>query len=110
MEQPTRFSISWPSQMKLKAIRSRLVALFGMAITLILDWYHLEKKVTEFMSMIASNKKEKELHLGLIFPQLWRGKVQESLHYLSTQVSARNAEKLKGLIGYLERQQGEIID
>jgi hypothetical protein len=87
-----------------KAIRSRLVALFGMAITLILDWYHLEKKVTEFMSMIASNKKEKELHLGLIFPQLWRGKVQESLHYLSTQVSARNAEKLKELIGYLERQ------
>ncbi len=42
-----------------KAIRSRLGALFGMAITLILDWYHLEKKVTEFMSMIASNKKEK---------------------------------------------------
>ena len=28
-----------------QAIRSRFVAIFGMAITLILDWYHLEKKV-----------------------------------------------------------------
>ena len=93
-----------------KAIRSRLSAIFGMPITLILDWYHLEKKVTEFMSMIASNKKEKALYLGFIFLQLWRGKVQESLPYLRTQVSARNAEKLKELIGYLEKHQGEIID
>jgi hypothetical protein len=93
-----------------KAIRSRLSAIFGMPITLILDWHHLEKKVSELMSMIACNKKEKEFHLEFIFPQLWRVKVQESLHYLRTQLHARNPDKLKELTGYLEKHSGEIID
>jgi hypothetical protein len=93
-----------------KAIRGRLVAIFGMAITLILDWYHLGKKVTELMSMIASNKQEKELHLQCIFRHLWRGHVTEVVEYLNTQVRARNHERLQELIGYLEKHRREIID
>jgi len=38
-----------------QAIRARLLAIFGVAITLILDWDHLEKKTKELMSMIAKN-------------------------------------------------------
>jgi len=64
-----------------------------VAITLILDWYHLGKKVTELMSMIASNKQEQELHLQCIFRHLWRGQVTEVVEYLNTQVRARNPER-----------------
>ena len=76
-----------------KAMRGRLVASFGMAITLILDWYHLGKKVTELMSRIASNKQEQALHLQCIFRPLWRGQVTEVVEYLNTQVRARNPER-----------------
>ena len=76
-----------------QAIRSRFVAIFGMAITLILDWYHLEKKVTGLMSMIAINKQEKELHVAFLCQHLWRGKVQEVVQYLREQVRAKNVEK-----------------
>ena len=93
-----------------KVIRGRLVAIFGMAITLILDWYHLGKKVTEFMSMISRNKQEKEIHLEYIFRHLWNGHVTEVVEYLKTQVRARNSERLQELIGYLEKHQREIID
>jgi hypothetical protein len=93
-----------------KAIRSRFVAIFGMAITLILDWYHLEKKVTGLMSMIAINKQEKELHVAFLCQHLWRGKVQEVVQYLRKQVRAKNGEKLQELIGYLEKHDNEIID
>ncbi len=93
-----------------KAIRSRFVAIFGMAITLILDWYHLEKKVTGLMSMIAINKQEKELHVAFLCQHLWRGKVQEVIQYLREQVRAKNVEKLQELIGYVEKHANEIID
>lgn len=93
-----------------KAIRARLGTIFGMAITLILDWYHLGKKVIGLMSMIARNQQERERHLEFLFQHLWRGQVPEVLEYLRTQVRAKNAEKLKELIGYLEKHQGEIID
>lgn len=93
-----------------KSIRCRLVAIFGITITLILDWYHLCKKVTELMSMIARNREERELELEFIFGHLWRGNVAEVLEYLNTQLRAKNAERLKELMGYLEKHQGEIID
>jgi hypothetical protein len=42
-----------------KAIRGRLLAIFGMTVVIILDWFHLGKKVRELMSMIAPTKAEK---------------------------------------------------
>ena len=50
-----------------KDIRLRLLAIFGIVITIILDWYHLVKKVRELMSMIAMNKEEKLIHLKYLF-------------------------------------------
>ena len=37
-------------------IRLRLMGIFVNAIVIILDWYHLGKKIRELMSMIARNK------------------------------------------------------
>ncbi|MBV8885402.1 MAG: hypothetical protein JO235_15605 [Chroococcidiopsidaceae cyanobacterium CP_BM_RX_35] len=42
-----------------RVIRNRLLAIFGVAVTVILDWYHLCKKLRQLMSMIAVNKSEK---------------------------------------------------
>jgi hypothetical protein len=77
---------------------------------IILDWYHLGKKLRELMSMIARNKQEKSEHLKFLFYNLWRGETQKSLDYLNNQVKARNPKKLEELIGYLEKHQDEIID
>lgn len=93
-----------------KAIRLRLLEIFGVAIVVILDWYHLSKKLRELMSMIARNKAEKSMHLRELFRQLWQGRVEEALAYLHTQVQPRNGEKLAELVGYLEKHRTEIID
>lgn len=91
-------------------IRKRLIEIFGVAITVILDWYHLSKKVRELMSMIARDKTEKSLHLKTLFSQLWRGQVSAAVEYLQNQVQPKNAQKLADLIGYLQKHQSEIID
>jgi len=93
-----------------KSIRARMIAIFGIAITIILDWYHLCKKVRELISMIAINKQEKQRYLEFIFVHLWKGETEQVLLYLSTEVKAKNPAKLKDLIGYIEKHKAEIID
>lgn len=93
-----------------KTIRTRLLAIFGGVVVLILDWYHLRKKVREMMSMIAYNKEEKTLHIREILRLLWRGKVLESLEYLNTWVNVKNQKRLQDLTGYITKHQHEIID
>lgn len=93
-----------------KAIRSHLVIIFGVTITIILDWYHLVKRIREFMSMIARNKEEKVKHLQFIFYHLWRGNTEFVFNYLTTQVIAKNPLRLKELIEYLQKHNNEIID
>jgi len=93
-----------------KTIRLRLLEIFGVATTVILDWYHLSKKLRGLMSMIARNKVEKSMHLRELFKYLWHGRVEDALEYLHTQVQSRNEEKLAELVGYLEKHRTEIID
>jgi hypothetical protein len=93
-----------------KSIRHRLLTLFGVAVTRILDWYHLCKKLRELMSMIAANKLEKTQHLKLLFSQLWQGETAAALEYLKYHVAPRNQDKWQELIGYLEKHQHEIIN
>jgi len=52
-------------------IRLHMVAIFGVIITIILDWYHLDKKVRQLFSMIARNKTEEEHHIQVVQGQLW---------------------------------------
>lgn len=93
-----------------RVIRQRLLAIFGVAVTVILDWYHLCKKLRQLMSMIAVNKSEKTIYLKFLIPQLWLGLVDNALDYLRTQVVVRNQEKWSELIGYLEKHHAEIIN
>ena len=93
-----------------RVIRQRLLAIFGVAVTVILDWYHLCKKIRQLMSMIAMNKAEKTRHLKFLIPQLWLGLVDNALEYLRTQVTVRNQEKWSELVGYLEKHDSEIIN
>ncbi len=93
-----------------KDIRGRLLAIFGVTVVIILDWFHLGKKVKQLMSMIAPTQADKETYLKFIFCQLWQGQTEAVLNYLRTGIKTKNPEKLSELIGYLERHQSEIID
>lgn len=93
-----------------QVIRQHLYAVFGATLVILLDWYHLGKKVRDLMSMIARNNDEKILHLKFVFYHLWRGEIYTVLHYLETKVQPRNKEKLRELIRYLDKHRDEIID
>lgn len=80
-----------------RAIRQRLLAIFGAGVTVILDWYHFCKKLRQLMSMIAVDELEKLIHLKFLIPQLWQGKVTIALDYLRTQVRVRNPAKVVGI-------------
>lgn len=93
-----------------KGIRQRLYRVFGEEVWILLDWYHLDQKVYQLMSMIGRSKAEKATHSAAILGFLWEGKTAEAIDYLSNQVVARNVDKPQELIGYLEKHQKEIID
>ncbi len=93
-----------------RAIRHRLLTIFGRGIIVILDWYHLGKKLRELMSMIAINKNEKIEHLKFLFSQLWQGRTTTALEYLKFQVVPKNRERWQELISYLEKHDSEIIN
>lgn len=93
-----------------QVIRQHLHTVFGVMLVIILDWYHLGKKVRDLMSMIARNKEEKNRHLKFIFYHLWRGEIYTVLDYLEKKVQPKNEEKHLELIGYLNKHRDEIID
>jgi len=93
-----------------KTIRKDMLLIFGIVIVIILDWYHLRKKVKELMSMIARNKEEKQKHIDYIRKHCWEGEVDKAIVYLKTEVKAKNELKLNELIGYLEKHKSEIIN
>lgn len=93
-----------------KAIRCQLATIFGHPIPVILDWYHLEKKIWELMSSAARNKTEKETHVSALLKLLWRGRTTAALKYLHTQVATKSERWLAALCTYLEKHEPEIID
>lgn len=93
-----------------KCIRNLFFTTFGKVVVLILDWYHLSKKVVNLMSMIARNKTEKAEHVKQSLSFLWHGFTVEAIAYLQKKVIPRNVEKWEELIHYLQKHQTEIID
>ena len=93
-----------------KTIRCQLDALFGQPVPVILDWYHLDKKVGELMSMVARNKQEKAVHVAYLLRHLWHGRTEVALAYLRREVQAKNPQQLAALVTYLEKHCAEIID
>lgn len=93
-----------------RSIRLTLQAIFGIYVCIILDWYHLQHKVKNLMSMIAPNKTLKELYINDLKELLWKGDVAEAIIYLDNITSVKNKEKLNELRGYLEKHEHEIIN
>ncbi len=92
-----------------RKIRQDLTTLFGSCVTIILDWYHLAKRVYEHLSMCAHSRVEREAWERTLLGFLWQGQVKEALSYLAG-VTARNGKALAELVGYLDKHTAEIID
>ena len=92
-----------------KTIRQDLAALFGSCVTIILDWYHLAKRVYEHLSMMAHSKAERETAERDVLGLLWRGQVEEALAFVAG-FCARNQKAQAELTGYLQKHQSEIIN
>jgi hypothetical protein len=92
-----------------KSIRLRLWRVFGGQVVVILDWYHLNKKMRELLSMVAWGKKDKEEILKIVMPLLWKGKTDQCIAHVQT-LKPRNQEKFNELIEYLTKHKHEIID
>lgn len=93
-----------------RAIRCVLYTLFGEQVCIILDWYHLQLKVKNLMSMIAFNKCDKELYINDLKELLWNGNAAEAIIYLDNMTKIKNEAKHKDLRGYLEKHEAEIIN
>jgi hypothetical protein len=92
-----------------KDIRLRLWRVFGGQVTIILDWYHLNKKVWNLMSMIARNKMQKEKAAKEIVGLLWEGLTDDAILYLQ-KLDVKNQLKQTELIDYLQKHKIEIIN
>jgi hypothetical protein len=93
-----------------RKIRQDLATLFGERLpVIILDWYHLAKRVYEHLSMIAHNRSQRETLQHDLLGLLWHGQTEEALTALSG-VSPRNSKAHSELLGYLQKHQSEIID
>jgi hypothetical protein len=75
------------------------------AIQLILDWYHLEKRCKEQLSLALKGRVIRNAVLEQLLPCLWHGCVDRAIALLQTIEPAKikNQEALAKLIGYLER-------
>lgn len=92
-----------------KNIRLRLWRIFGGQVVIILDWYHLHKKIWNLMSMIAKNKAQKEEASKAINSLLWEGNTLQAIEYLQL-MENKNEIKRNELIEYLKKHQSEIIN
>jgi hypothetical protein len=77
---------------------------------IILDWYHLEKKFKEQLSMALRGSKIRNEFLDELLPCLWFGNVHGAIKLLKTidLKKVKDFEKISYLIEYLERVQSTI--
>jgi hypothetical protein len=92
-----------------RTIKNRCQVLFESNYIHILDWYHLQKKVKELMTMIAPNKEAKIEYIRELNHLFWIGKVGEALEKLK-RYAVRNQVKHLELIGYIEKNKDYIIN
>jgi hypothetical protein len=79
-------------------------------IGIILDWYHLEKKCKELLSMAMKGRQIRKDVLGELMPLLWYGMVDKAIKYLSelNEKLIKNQDVCNNLINYLKRNQPYI--
>ena len=93
-----------------QSIRCRLRRLFGMYVVVLLDWYHLAKKIRQYASRLNLNKAEKEKHTEKMLAYLWLGQTQEALIYSDKMIKTSQNKTLEDLQNYLFKHQQEICN
>lgn len=95
-----------------RSIRCRIERLLGKDTCIILDWYHLEKKIWEYMSRLGQGKAKKEYHASQVFRYLWHGWVTEALIYMEQEIHVVTTRQhvLEELQNYILKHEHEIID
>lgn len=74
---------------------------------LVLDWFHLKKKMTEHLSMSIKGSKEERQNIARdVFRTLWAGNETETITYLQNLPEERikNQKRFDDMIGYLQRK------
>ena len=92
-----------------RSIKHDLQAVFGAQVTHLLDWYHLQAKVCQMMTMIAPHKAAKKASNEFLLHALWHGETEQALTHLRG-LTPKNAAKRAELMGYLEKNHTTIID
>jgi hypothetical protein len=74
-------------------------------LQIILDWYHLEKRCKEQLSLALRGRVIRNSLLEQLLPCLWHGCVDRALALLQTvdPATIKNQDALETLIGYLQR-------
>jgi hypothetical protein len=76
---------------------------------MILDWYHLRKKVYQLGSMICRGRKAKRQFTHTLYLHLWHGEVDEAIQFLQGyRPQAKSEDRLDELIAYLHRRRDFI--
>lgn len=93
-------------------IRRSIEETFSFApYTIILDWFHLDKRMYELLSMALKGSKETKHRLkNDVSALLWAGNVGGAISYLKALPDSRvrNQERLAEAIAYLERKRPYI--
>jgi hypothetical protein len=92
-----------------RSIRAHLAAVFGEAVVIILDWYHLTQKLQVLLSQVCHGNAHRKQVQKTMEKLLWRGDVQGALAVLA-EVKPRKPDKAEELREYLTRHAVEIID
>lgn len=79
-------------------------------IGIILDWYHLQKKCKEQLSMALKGKKIRNGILEILKPLLWHGLTDDAIVLLRNigEDDIKNPEEMTKMIAYLERNRNYI--
>jgi hypothetical protein len=79
-------------------------------IGIILDWYHLEKKCKEQLSLALKGRHIRNEVLERVTHILWYGAIDTAIEYLRSidKESIKNADEIERLIGYFERNRSNI--
>ena len=76
-----------------------------------LDYYHLEKRMKEFISMaIKGDKESKRILRNVLDSKLWAGNVDEAISFLKNipEKKIKNKARLDEAVDYLERRKANI--
>ena len=95
-----------------RSLQGAIVTFFSWhpAASLLLDWFHLVKKLKEELSLACRGREIRNRHLRALLGLLWFGLLDRAQEYLHSIVAAelKNPASIERLIGYLERNRSGI--